>query len=219
MEKYFSVLSRLFGKVTATGPRGETAGVGKALTAAVNMILKRAKGGGKVLFIGNGGSAAISSHMAVDFWKNGGIKAMAFNDSSLLTCIGNDYGYPYVFEKPVEMFAGPKDTLVAISSSGKSENILRGVKAAKKKGAITIIERGNSHILNQKKILSEWPIVVPNYADILNDPQDKEEIEEIRNSIRRGSPYGEGGWREKMITKYSLESTIKSRGRPRKGTQ
>jgi|SRR3989339_772596 len=71
----------------------------------------------------------------------------------------------------------------------------------------------------QKKILSEWPIVVPNYADILNDPQDKEEIEEIRNSIRRGSPYGEGGWREKMITKYSLESTIKSRGRPRKGTQ
>ena len=91
------------------------------------------------MFIGNGASAAISSHMSTDYWKNGGMRAIAFNDSSLLTCISNDYGYPYVFEKPIEMFADPGDILMAISSSGKSENIINGVKAARSKkcGVIT----------------------------------------------------------------------------------
>jgi len=73
--------------------------------------------------------------MATDFWKNAGIKALSFNDSSLLTCISNDYGYPHVFEKPIEMFIEPQDVLIAISSSGQSENILRGVFAAKEQGA------------------------------------------------------------------------------------
>ena len=82
------------------------------------------------MFIGNGASAAISSHMATDFWKNGAIKAIAFNDSSLLTCISNDYGYQHVFEKPVEMFAEKGDILIAISSSGRSENIIKGAKMA-----------------------------------------------------------------------------------------
>ena len=69
--------------------------------------------------------------MSTDYWKNGGIRAIAFNDSSLLTCISNDYGYKHVFEKPIEMFAEKGDILIAISSSGKSENILRGVQAAR----------------------------------------------------------------------------------------
>ena len=56
-----------------------------------------------MIFIGNGGSAAIASHQAVDYWKNGGMRAIAFNDASLLTCISNDFGYPQVFEKPIEM--------------------------------------------------------------------------------------------------------------------
>tara|TARA_Y100000588_G_C13419045_1_gene570784 strand:- start:133 stop:522 length:390 start_codon:yes stop_codon:yes gene_type:complete len=68
--------------------------------------------------------------MSTDFWKNGGIRSVAFNDSSLLTCISNDYGYKHVFEKPIEMFADPGDVLLAVSSSGKSENILKGVEAA-----------------------------------------------------------------------------------------
>ena len=85
----------------------------------------------KLMFIGNGASASIASHMSTDYWKNGGIRAVAFNDSSLLTCISNDYGYKHVFEKPIEMFADKGDTLIAVSSSGKSENILRGVQAAR----------------------------------------------------------------------------------------
>ena len=98
--------------------------------------------GKKVMFVGNGASASISSHMATDYWKNGGVRAVAFNDSSLLTCISNDYGYKYVFEKPVEMFADEGDILVAISSSGKSENILNGVRAARKMGAYVVTLSG-----------------------------------------------------------------------------
>ena len=98
-----------------------------------NLILTQVNSGHKLMFIGNGASAAISSHMSTDFWKNCGIRAVAFNDSSLLTCIGNDFGYEYIFEKSIAMFADPGDVLVAISSSGKSENILRGVNSAKSK--------------------------------------------------------------------------------------
>ncbi len=105
-----------------------------AFEKSINMIIGRAKSGGKLLFIGNGGSSSIASHMAIDFWKNGGVRALAFNDGVLLTCLSNDYGYEHVFEKSIEMFAEEKDILIAISSSGKSENILRGVTAASKKG-------------------------------------------------------------------------------------
>jgi D-sedoheptulose 7-phosphate isomerase len=107
-----------------------------------NLILSQAGSGNKLMFIGNGASAAISSHMSTDFWKTCGIRAIAFNDSSLLTCLGNDFGYEYIFEKSIEMFADPGDILIAISSSGKSENILRGVNTAKSKECSVITLSG-----------------------------------------------------------------------------
>ena len=75
----------------------------------------------------------MASHLSADFWKNADLKAVAFNDIALLTAVSNDYGYQHVFEKPVEVFADKGDVLVAISSSGKSENILNAVKAARSK--------------------------------------------------------------------------------------
>ena len=69
---------------------------------------------------------------------------MAFTDSSLLTCVGNDYGYERLFEKPIEMFADQGDILVAISSSGRSQNILNGVNAARKKDCSVITLSGFS---------------------------------------------------------------------------
>ena len=83
------------------------------------------------MFIGNGGSAGIAGHLAIDFTKNGGLRAMAFNDPMALTCVGNVLGYDSVFDKPIEMHARPGDLLVAISSSGKSPNILAAVAAAR----------------------------------------------------------------------------------------
>lgn len=87
-------------------------------------------GEGTILFVGNGGSAAIASHMAIDFLRNGGLRAMAFNDGAALTCLGNDFGYEQVFAHQVRVHARQGDLLFAISSSGCSENILRAVMAA-----------------------------------------------------------------------------------------
>jgi len=135
-------LKELFDGVIATNLEGIAFALDEALQNSIKMIIEQAKAGGKILFIGNGGSASIASHMAVDFWKNAGIRALAFNDSSLLTCISNDYGYEHVFEKPIETFAEANDVLIAISSSGQSENILLAVKAARAKGAKIITLSG-----------------------------------------------------------------------------
>src|SRR3990172_2152039 len=81
------------------------------MLAWVNEVKRQDK---KVIFVGNGGSAAIASHQAVDYWKNGGVRAVAFNDASLLTCVGNDFGFEHVFAKPIEMFADPDDLVIVI---------------------------------------------------------------------------------------------------------
>ncbi len=87
--------------------------------------------GNKIMFVGNGGSAGIASHLAIDFSKNGGLRAMAFNDPSALTCLGNDLGYENVFAKQIDFHARPGDLLIGISSSGRSPNILNAVTSAR----------------------------------------------------------------------------------------
>lgn len=139
---YLKGLGEILTKVEATDFKQKTCSLEEGLDDSIQVIVNQAKKMKKIIFIGNGGSASIASHMSVDFWKNGGMRAIAFNDTSLLTCIGNDYGYPYVFEKPVEMFADEGDVLIAISSSGKSENILRGAKMAKQKKCHVITMSG-----------------------------------------------------------------------------
>lgn len=87
----------------------------------------------KIMFVGNGGSAGICSHMATDFSKNGGMRALAMNDGAMLTCLSNDFGYQDVFAKQIEWHARSGDILVAISSSGSSANILGAVEAGRRK--------------------------------------------------------------------------------------
>lgn len=138
--KYYEDLSNLINSIRITDNNEEKLEFYDGIEKVCDFIISQAGSGHKIIFIGNGASAAISSHMASDFWKNSDIRAMAFNDSSLLTCISNDYGYEYVFEKPIKMFMDKGDILFAISSSGQSENILKGTKAAisKKCFAITL---------------------------------------------------------------------------------
>ena len=111
------------------------AGVSLDVDAALDNVEARIRGlagsPNKLMFIGNGGSAGIASHMAVDFAKNGGVRSVTFNDASSLTCLGNDLGYENVFAKQVEMQGLASDILIAISSSGESKNILRAVAAAR----------------------------------------------------------------------------------------
>jgi D-sedoheptulose 7-phosphate isomerase len=103
---------------------------------AVEMCVSALRGGRKILFAGNGGSAADAQHWAGElvsrfYYDRPGLPALALTtDSSILTAIGNDYGYDYVFARQVEALGQAGDVLVAISTSGKSKNILRAVDAA-----------------------------------------------------------------------------------------
>tara|TARA_B110000971_G_scaffold155715_1_gene159109 strand:- start:33 stop:593 length:561 start_codon:yes stop_codon:yes gene_type:complete len=93
----------------------------------------------KVLIFGNGGSAAISSHVSVDLTKNTKIKVFNFNEADLLTCFSNDYGYEKWVEKTIEFYGEQGDVVILISSSGKSKNMLNACKASKKKKISKII--------------------------------------------------------------------------------
>jgi D-sedoheptulose 7-phosphate isomerase len=130
INSYYEVLRRLTKDIAVTDKIGKDLDFEPGLEKAIRLINACGKRGSKLIFIGNGASASIASHMAADFWKNSKIKAIAFNDAALLTCVSNDFGYSHVFEKPIEMFADPGDILVAISSSGKSENIIKGARMA-----------------------------------------------------------------------------------------
>lgn len=141
---YYEMLRGLTRRVAITDKAGHSIGLEQGFKKTIRLLTACAKSGRKLIFIGNGASASISSHMAVDFWKNAGIKATAFNDHSLLTCISNDYGYEQVFAKPVEIFSDKGDILIAISSSGRSENILRAVGAAKPRGVKIVTLTGFS---------------------------------------------------------------------------
>lgn len=128
----YDVLRDLTRKVTVLDELNRALDLSTGVDKAIKIIQKSQKAGAKLIFIGNGASAAISSHMAADYWKNGGIRAISFNDPALLTCVSNDFSYEQVFERPVGMFACKGDTLVAISSSGRSKNILKGAEMARK---------------------------------------------------------------------------------------
>jgi len=98
-------------------------------------MLKDTKNSGSMIYIiGNGGSAAVAEHTAIDLTKNAGLKALAFSGYPMLTTFSNDYGYENVFKKAVEIFCNKNDVLVAVSSSGTSKNILNACKSAKEKG-------------------------------------------------------------------------------------
>ncbi len=114
----------------------------------------------QVFFIGNGGSAAIASHMTADFMKNGGMRTCSLYDNAVTTCMGNDYGYEYVFSRPLKFLANPGDLLVAISSSGNSKNIIHAIRAAKEKHAFVITFTGFKPD-NQVRQLGNISVYVP----------------------------------------------------------
>lgn len=159
-EAYYKNLFALIIAITVTDKERAELTFSQGVEKVGNLISSMTQTSNKIIFIGNGGSAAISSHMAVDFWKNAGIKATSFNDGPQITCLGNDYGYKHVFEKPIEMFAANGDILIAISSSGRSENILLGVSAARIRGCQIVTLSGFDED-NPLSSLGEYNFYVP----------------------------------------------------------
>lgn len=128
---YIDSLNYNFLNTKVTNFKGKEIELNDGLIKSAEMIVKTNEKGGKVMFIGNGGSAAVSSHKALDFWFTGKIKGMVFFDYSSLTAISNDFGYQNVYSKQIERFAEKNDLLIAISSSGESKNIIYAVKKSR----------------------------------------------------------------------------------------
>lgn len=142
IDSYAGTLSSVLRAAAATDCQGRDVALDAAIEWAVETARRTTGDGGKIIFAGNGGSAAIASHMATDYSKNGGLRAWAMNDGSMLTCLANDFGYEHVFAKQIEFHGAPGDLLVAISSSGQSANILGAVKAAQTIGCTVLTLSG-----------------------------------------------------------------------------
>jgi|TARA_B100000795_G_C22806623_1_gene445369 D-sedoheptulose 7-phosphate isomerase len=102
------------------------------LILAKKKILQLKKTGGKILIFGNGGSAAIASHFAIDINKNTNFKCMNFSDSSHITCLSNDYGYEEWIKKSLDKFGQKQDIVILISSSGMSKNMINAINKKKR---------------------------------------------------------------------------------------
>jgi D-sedoheptulose 7-phosphate isomerase len=131
LDSYFSTLASVLKNAEATDDTKRKIALHEACEWFRQATHEAHDAGNKIMFVGNGGSAGICSHLAIDFSKNGGLRAMAFNDPSALTCLGNDLGYENVFAKQIEFLGRAGDLLVAISSSGRSANVLNAVKSAR----------------------------------------------------------------------------------------
>ena len=131
-----------------------------------NVIIKSIRQGGKVVLFGNGGSAADAQHIQgelthqLDIKNRKAIPSIALNtNSSVLTAIGNDWGYDRVFERQIEAFVQNKDVVIAFSTSGNSINIIKGIVQAKKEGAITVAFTGRDG--GKIKDIADISFIVP----------------------------------------------------------
>ncbi len=134
---------------------------------AANLCIDSLKRSGRVLICGNGGSAADAQHIAAELSgrfkkERDALAGIALSvDSSALTAIGNDYGFDKVFSRQVEAFGRDKDTLIAISTSGNSKNVIEAIKSAKKIGLYVITLSGKDG--GKIKDLGDVNIIVPSF--------------------------------------------------------
>lgn len=132
----------------------------KGIEVLLQIFLDVKTTGNKVFFIGNGGSAAIASHMTADYFKNGGMVTCSLYDSAVMTCLSNDYAYEEVFAKQIAAQAEEGDLLVAVSSSGNSGNIIRALQEAKQKKVKTVTFTGFGED-NAAKQMGDFYVYVP----------------------------------------------------------
>jgi D-sedoheptulose 7-phosphate isomerase len=122
------------------------------LVQCSELFKKINKKNNKIIFLGNGGSAAIASHISVDLSKNAKIRSVNFNEADLITCFSNDYGHENWMRAALDVYCDKGDLVVLISSSGKSLNIVNAAKWCKKKKIRLITFSGNDRANPLKKI-------------------------------------------------------------------
>jgi D-sedoheptulose 7-phosphate isomerase len=122
--------------------------VGDEFARLVDACSRALASGNKLMFFGNGGSAADAQHLATEFVvrhtrHRSALAAIALTtDTSVLTAIGNDYGFESLFARQVDALCRPGDVAIGISTSGNSENVIRGLQAARARGAVTVAFTG-----------------------------------------------------------------------------
>ena len=132
----------LIEKAAFTDSDGSTLGYEKGLEENLAMLESLRDRGGNLFLVGNGGSAAVVSHILTDFINVAKLNARTLHESSLLSCMSNDYGYENSFSEPLSTLARERDLLIAVSSSGRSENIRNAVKSMKEAGGYAITLSG-----------------------------------------------------------------------------
>lgn len=138
--------------------------LGEEIESAAHALIECLSAGGKILTFGNGGSAAQADHFAGELvgrfqFTRRPLPAVSLPASpSLVTCIANDFGYADLFARQIEALASPSDVAVGFTTSGTSENVLRGLAAARKAGAGTIALLGGSEL---NAVPSDYQICVP----------------------------------------------------------
>ncbi len=146
-QDYFNEVSTGLRDLAITDKKGDLLSADEGFRRWVALTHEVHARGQNVYLIGNGASAAMASHMATDACKNAGLRAQAFNDPSFLTATGNDLVFEDVFALPLARFARAGDLLIAISSSGRSPNILRALERAQSIGThiITLSGKGSDN--------------------------------------------------------------------------
>lgn len=160
LTKYGECLIGSLRNTTATDGEGTVIAMGIALEVICNGVRELNKKKRMLHFVGNGASACMASHMAVDWTKNAGVRAMSYNDVAFLTAIGNDLGYEQCFAQPTGWFAEPGDMLVTISSSGNSRNVLEAISAARNKG-LRVVTFSGMRPDNASRRLGDLNLYVP----------------------------------------------------------
>lgn len=146
----------------------------KAIEKAADLIVESLKNGGKVISCGNGGSHCDAMHFAEELSgryrdDRKALAAICISDVSHITCVGNDYGFEFIFSRYVEGLGKEGDVLFALSTSGNSANVLRGAEAAKKKGMKVVAMTGKDG--GKLAPLADVEVRVPHggYADRIQE--------------------------------------------------
>ncbi|MGL5962961.1 MAG: D-sedoheptulose 7-phosphate isomerase [Fusobacteriaceae bacterium] len=157
IESYKILAGMLENFIADEEKRGETVRVAKNLAEIFSK-------GDKVLICGNGGSNCDALHFAEEFTgrfrkERRALPAIALSDSSHITCVGNDYGFDYIFSKGVEAFGKSGDMFIGISTSGNSVNVIKAVESAKKIGMKTVVLLGKDG--GKLKGICDYEFIVP----------------------------------------------------------
>jgi D-sedoheptulose 7-phosphate isomerase len=159
MKKYLADLNAAVeGTVCTAAPFGAEWNLGQAVINVASAIMSH-----RVFVIGNGGSAAIASHVAIDLMR-AGIAAMTLSDIAAMTCLTNDHGYERVFSDQISLHGAKDNVLIAISSSGKSKNILRCCDVAKFFKKMKVITFSGFDVINELRRLGDINFWTPSKA-------------------------------------------------------